>query len=83
MLFGTSDQILKWPVLSTKFQMPFDSSWQGFRDAYKRLTKQAVIIIDLRGNQGGDDTRGSELAKSISDGPPPFNAEQLGIANTV
>lgn len=66
----------------TKFPPANDSSWQGFREAYKRLAKQPVIIIDLRGNQGGDDTRGFELAKFLYGGPPPFRAEQRIMRRT-
>lgn len=65
-----------------KFPPANDSSWHGFEETYKSLFKHPLIIIDLRGNQGGDDTRGFELANFLNGGPPPFNAEQRIMRRT-
>lgn len=41
--------------------------WQGFDEAIASLLKSDAAIIDLRGNSGGDDTRGYQLADALVD----------------
>lgn len=41
--------------------------WDGFLEEAKKLLKQDYIIIDLRGNSGGDDTFGFKLAELLQD----------------
>ncbi len=42
-----------------------DKSWQGYSQMLSQLKQAPVLIIDLRGNSGGDDSRGYELAKAL------------------
>tara|TARA_R110002072_G_scaffold534_6_gene3984 strand:+ start:161248 stop:162441 length:1194 start_codon:yes stop_codon:yes gene_type:complete len=45
-----------------------DSVWNGFIQRSKKLIRTSdILIIDLRGNQGGDDTKGFELAAILQD----------------
>jgi C-terminal processing protease CtpA/Prc len=51
-------------------QFPFneDPIWSSFDTAIRETMKHEGIIIDLRGNDGGDDSRGYELARALIDG---------------
>lgn len=54
-------------VLGISHFPPFaDKRWVRFEQAIKRLKNFDIIIIDLRGNTGGDDTRGMQLASELS-----------------
>ncbi|MGI4993013.1 S41 family peptidase [Halobacteriovorax sp. GFR7] len=45
-----------------------DTKWNGFIEQSKNLIKSSdVLVVDLRGNQGGDDTKGFELASILQD----------------
>ncbi|MCB0377900.1 MAG: hypothetical protein KDD33_05345 [Bdellovibrionales bacterium] len=46
----------------TRFPAFDDTKWEGFETAIAGLKKSSAIIIDLRGNSGGDDSRGLQLA---------------------
>ncbi len=39
-----------------------DSQWFGFTEAVRKVLDSAAIIVDLRGNIGGDDAKGFEMA---------------------
>lgn len=39
--------------------------WAGYDEAVDRLLTADAVIVDLRGNSGGDDTRGFQLARSL------------------
>lgn len=55
-----------------------DSVWNGFLESVRKLISKAdLAIIDLRGNGGGDDTFGWELAELFYGGPllHPMNRE--------
>jgi hypothetical protein len=41
--------------------------WDGFIDESRKLLNMDIIIIDLRGNRGGDDTFGFKLAELLQD----------------
>lgn len=45
-----------------------DPLWAGFEDAARGLLVHPALIVDLRGNGGGDDTRGHWLAGLLLDG---------------
>jgi hypothetical protein len=52
----------------------FDERWDGFLDAVKSLrTKGRPFIIDLRGNSGGDDSMGFEMARILLGLPDNVN----------
>jgi hypothetical protein len=56
-------------VLSIKeFPDQGDPAWAGFDTAVSKLLKNDAIIIDMRGNPGGDDRRGYQLARTLIDG---------------
>lgn len=66
------------PVVSI-ISMPAheDKSWNGFLEAILEIKKTAhAIIIDLRGNGGGDDTMGRYMATYLygQDFPSPWEA---------
>ena len=42
-----------------------DLKWDGFETDIKKLKMTSKIIIDLRGNSGGDDSRGIQLASYL------------------
>ncbi|MCP4912776.1 MAG: hypothetical protein GY909_06630 [Oligoflexia bacterium] len=44
-----------------------DKVWKGYSEAIKKLMLQDKIIVDLRGNGGGDDTTGFQLAELLQD----------------
>ncbi len=55
-----------------KFLPRFDAGWNGFLDAVRTLRQSArPFVIDLRGNAGGDDSMGFELARILM-GLEPF-----------
>lgn len=51
--------------------------WKGFDDAVTSLGSSDAAIIDLRGNGGGDDARGYQVARALVDGPV-----QTGVLKT-
>ena len=51
----------------TYFPSHKDDVWGNFFDEVKKLFKLDGIIIDLRGNSGGDDTTGFKLAEYLQD----------------
>lgn len=64
------DNILK--IALAKFPMPNEPHWEGFLDKIKSsLYKSELkgIILDLRGNTGGNDHYGYEMAALIFGGP--------------
>ncbi len=61
------------PILSIiKFPFQNDPSWKGFSESIKTLLSYKSIVIDLRGNDGGDDSRGYELARLLHGGKIVF-----------
>jgi C-terminal processing protease CtpA/Prc len=58
-------------VLSiTRFAPGDDPIWAEFEPLVRRLMQRDGLVIDLRGNTGGDDARGYQLAELLRDGPP-------------
>ena len=58
------------PVLSIiKFPAPKNNQWNGFIDSVKKMVQSPNIIIDLRGNQGGNDGMGYDLIASLNGKP--------------
>jgi hypothetical protein len=49
----------------TDFPFYEDKAWSGFDDVISKIKQMDALIIDLRGNGGGDDGRGFDLAKSL------------------
>lgn len=50
----------------TRFPRSTSEEWKGFIPSVFSMMKKAnVIVIDLRGNSGGDDTKGMELANLL------------------
>jgi hypothetical protein len=52
--------------------------WKGFLDSVRRLVGKAhLVVIDLRGNPGGDDSKGVALAAVLAGAPvqPPYNPQ--------
>ncbi len=61
------------PVLSiTSFPPPEDDAWAGYSEAVQGLLSSPAIIVDLRGNWGGADARGIELARVLLGRDPPY-----------
>lgn len=65
-------------VLSIK-QLPFheDPAWAELPGLLARLHPFDGVLVDLRGNDGGDDTRGFEVARALMDGPVGTGALRL------
>ena len=60
-------------IAITKFPPPSSPLWNGFLSSIKeKLPKAAAIILDLRGNQGGNDHMGRQLATLL------YGTEQWG-----
>lgn len=62
----------------TSFPQSTDPVWKGFIPQVQQLLSQAeLVIIDLRGNGGGDDTIGQELADLLAGLPlkTPFASQ--------
>ena len=57
-------------VLAIK-ELPFaeDPAWEAFERVVRRFMRADGLVIDLRGNGGGDDARGRQLARWLLDGP--------------
>lgn len=60
----------------TRFLPSKDASWNGFDVAIDELLASKAIIIDLRGNHGGDDSKGLHLAARLYGGAAPIQAEE-------
>lgn len=64
-------------IAITSFPQNNSPKWNGFLEAVKTKYKSSdVIIIDMRGNGGGDDTYGYKLAEQLSETPnikTPYN----------
>lgn len=75
------------PILAiSKFPSSSYSVWNGFLESVKSLLAYSDIIIDLRGNPGGDDSKGKQMANifyglpELGQGPSPV--EKLITRNT-
>jgi hypothetical protein len=54
------------PVISLfRFPAPNHPGWNGFDSALEASLNAPAIIIDLRGNAGGDDSKAFEIAKRL------------------
>ena len=64
---------LRVPVFAiTSFPSHEDPAWNGFLDAVRRESASApALVLDLRGNGGGDDTTGRAVAKLLYGADPP------------
>jgi C-terminal processing protease CtpA/Prc len=49
-----------------------DPAWGGYDGILEELQRADGIVVDLRGNGGGDDSRGLQLARALTDAPPAF-----------
>jgi hypothetical protein len=50
-----------------RMELSTSESWNGFIDKIREIKKSApALIIDLRGNGGGDDSKAHEMAKILS-----------------
>lgn len=69
----------KIPVLSiTTFPNEEDAEWKGFLDTVLNLKRTApAIIIDLRGNGGGDDTMGLSMADYFFGQNAPTSIQEI------
>lgn len=61
------------PILSIiRFPSPQSKEWEGFKEGIKQLLNYKNIIIDLRGNTGGNDKMGYDLIATLNgSGVPP------------
>ncbi|OUR96705.1 hypothetical protein A9Q84_10200 [Halobacteriovorax marinus] len=59
-----------------------DKKWNGFTESLSNLKKSNNIIIDLRGNGGGDSRRGLELARSLVNSTIEHNRKKIIRKNT-
>ncbi len=56
----------KFALLSIRHFPAHDApSWKGYTSAVEKALKSDALIVDMRGNGGGDDTRGYQLAKAL------------------
>lgn len=67
------------PILSiTTFPNNEDKEWFGFLDSVLRIKRTApAIIIDLRGNSGGDDTMGLNMADYLFGQDAPTSIQEI------
>lgn len=55
------------PVLSiVRFPSPQSKEWEGFEDAVKEFMNYKNVIVDLRGNTGGNDKMGYDLIATLN-----------------
>lgn len=59
-----------------------DRGWDGFSKTLKKLKKYQNIIIDLRGNSGGDSRRGLDLARFLLNPTIEHNKKEIVRKNT-
>jgi C-terminal processing protease CtpA/Prc len=64
-------------VTLKSFPFHDDPVWQGFEQALAELPQTDGLVIDLRGNDGGDDARGFDLARALFDAPAPPAAARV------
>lgn len=55
------------------FPQPSEASWSGFFEQFPEIVKSEALIIDLRGNDGGNDQNAMELASYLLGRPLPLN----------
>lgn len=67
----------------TKLPFHEDPVWRGFTDAVAQALRADAVMVDLRGNGGGDDTQGSALANALADADVPWDAERVHDRLTV
>jgi hypothetical protein len=54
------------PVLAISgFPQSSEPSWNGFTEMIQDILKSSCLIVDLRGNNGGDDTKAIELVSTL------------------
>ncbi len=56
--------------------------WDGFTQALEARASVDAVVVDLRGNGGGDDSRGYELASALLDGPVEGNVVRTHYRQT-
>jgi hypothetical protein len=66
----------------SRFEKHEDVSWKGFLGAVAESKRSAAIIIDLRGNPGGDDTMGFEMSERLFGGKTPSPIEFTAMSTT-
>jgi hypothetical protein len=52
-------------IAITRFPLADDPVWEGFLDAVAALASADALVIDMRGNSGGDDTTAYRLAQVL------------------
>lgn len=73
----------KIPVISiTKFLDHKDEKWGGFKESVESIMNYSEIIIDFRGNGGGDDTMGHWLASRLLGDKRASPLESTILSNT-
>lgn len=68
-------------VSITSFPSSSSPVWNGFIDSVKKeLPKKDLVILDMRGNGGGDDTKGYELSTLLAGRklPTPYKPQWTG-----
>jgi hypothetical protein len=66
----------------TSFPAHDDPSWEGYDDAVEQALTLDALIVDLRGNGGGDDTRGYQLATALLGAEVPPAYRQVFVRQT-
>lgn len=70
--------VLQWRSAGTKrvavlaitaFPASTSPEWNGFTEALEQLKAADGVVVDMRGNGGGDDSRGFELAELLTNAP--------------
>lgn len=67
---GFVDKVTALLISITSFYQSTSPAWNGFLEKVKGLLPQAqLVIIDMRGNGGGDDAKGFELSTLLAGNP--------------
>lgn len=75
----------KIPILSISALPSYeDAVWEGFLDQVKAIkaSSAAALVIDLRGNGGGDDTTGQMLADALYGAVTPSPVQEIMKSET-
>lgn len=68
----------------TSFPLPSSELWDGFEDTIiNKIQNKDFVILDLRGNHGGDDSMGGWLANYLNGGDPKLPYADPFDMNTI